>query len=279
MDNLFFIISKLAWGILSPTNLIIGLVSIATLLLWLKKTRAANFLLTLCLLINLPLLFYPVGDLLIQPLEQRFSKPIEMPTDIDGIIVLGGGEELKISHSWNIAEMGNGGDRYVGATVLAKQYPNVPIIFSGGNSFLRFRKNNNEATIAQQLLTDMGVDKQRILVESQSRNTYENFLLLKPLLPKKNGHYLLVTSAYHMPRAVGIAQKQHLNVIPYPVDYRSNHQSIRQWDFAMFSHLQVLEPAWREWIGLTVYYLTNKTPTWLPTSEQGIESARKDSLL
>lgn len=138
MDNLFFIISKLAWGMLSPINLIIGLVSIATILLWFNKKRLANLILTFCLLVNLPLLFYPVSDLLMQPLEKQFKKPVDMPTDIDGIIILGGGEALKISSSWDTAEMGNGGDRYLGVAVLAKHYPSIPIIFSGGSNFLRF---------------------------------------------------------------------------------------------------------------------------------------------
>jgi uncharacterized SAM-binding protein YcdF (DUF218 family) len=87
---------------------------------------------------------------------------------------------------------------------------------------------------------------------------------MKLKLPKKNGRYLLITSAFHMPRAVGIAHKQQLNVIPYPVDYRSNALALRQWDFNLFEHLQVLEPAWREWIGLTVYYWMGKTSQWLP---------------
>jgi uncharacterized SAM-binding protein YcdF (DUF218 family) len=268
MDNLFFIVSKLAWGILSPINLIIGLISIATILLWFNKQRAAKILLTFCLLINLPLLLYPVSDLLIFPLENRFQKPSEMPNNIDGIIILGGGEKLKVSTSWQHAEMGNGGDRYLAAASLSRHYPNAPIIFSGGSGFLRFQGTKREAHFATQLLVEHGVGQQRINIESQSRNTYENFLFLKTVLPNIEGQYLLVTSAYHMPRAVGIARKQNINVIPYPVDYRSTTASNRQWDFDLFSHLEVLEPAWREWIGLTVYFLSGKIDFIFPKSEQ-----------
>jgi uncharacterized SAM-binding protein YcdF (DUF218 family) len=85
---------------------------------------------------------------------------------------------------------------------------------------------------------------------------------MKPLLPKNNGTYLLVTSAYHMPRSIAVARQQHIHVIAYPVDYRSNDLKHRQWDVDFFEHLEVLEPAWREWIGLTVYYWTGKTSEW-----------------
>lgn len=264
MDNLFFILSKLAWGLLSPTNLIVLLFTLATILLFLNRAKAAKRILLPTALLSLSVLLYPLGDMLIYPLESRFSKPAELPESIDGIIVLGGGEELKLSLSWHTQELGNGGDRYVAAAILAKQYPETQVIFSGGSGSLLFQGVNNEGSIAHILLTNLGVNKQRLIIESQSRNTFENFQLMKPLLPKSDGVYLLVTSAFHMPRSVAIARKQGIEVIAYPVDYRSNTPQYRQWDFNLFEHLEVLEPAWREWIGLTVYYWTGKTSSWLP---------------
>lgn len=267
MDNLFFIISKLVWGLLSPISLIIWITSLATVLLWLNKISTAKWLFLAILMINLSLLVYPVSDYLMFPLEQRFSKPEILPETIDGIIILGGGEELKLSLSWKTAELGKGGDRYIATAALAKHYPEAPVIFSGGSGLLRFQGLDKEGHIAQQLLTTIGINNSRIILESNSRNTYENFQLMKPLLPNVDGQYLLVTSAFHMPRAVGIARRENMNVIPYPVDYRSNHPAMRQWDFDLFEHLEVIEPAWREWIGLTVYYVTGKTSSWFPAPE------------
>jgi uncharacterized SAM-binding protein YcdF (DUF218 family) len=71
-----------------------------------------------------------------------------------------------------------------------------------------------------------------------------------------------------MSRAVGIARKQNINVIAYPVDYRSTTAINRQLDFDMFTHLKVLEPAWREWIGLFVYFITGKIDFIFPKQEQ-----------
>jgi uncharacterized SAM-binding protein YcdF (DUF218 family) len=212
---------------------------------------------------------YPVSDYLMQPLEARFAIPQQMPESIDGIIVLGGGEDLKRSLSWNVAELGNGGDRYIGAAYLAKTYPQAPVIFTGGSGSISLQNTSGEGALAKTLLTTIGIDENRLIIESKSRNTYENFINTKPLLPRSSkgqakGTYLLVTSAFHMPRAVGIARQQGIKVIAYPVDYHSNSETLRHWDFDLFDHLKSLEPAWREWIGLTVYYYTGKTASWFP---------------
>lgn len=266
MDNLFFILSKLAWGVLSPTNLMILLVALSALQLLQNKISSAKKILFPTILLSLVLLAYPIGDYLMHPLETRFSKPDVLPEHIDGIIVLGGGEKLKLSIIWNSPEVGNGGDRFLGAAYLANHYPDTPIIFSGGNGSLRVNTNVSGGDVARQLFTNIGIDEDRLIIESQSRNTYENFVFLRKKLPNIHGNYLLVTSAFHMPRSVGIARQQHINVIPYPVDYYSNKAEFRQWDFRLLEHLQTLEPAWREWIGLTVYYWTGKTSEWLPNS-------------
>ncbi|MBT3504195.1 MAG: YdcF family protein [Piscirickettsiaceae bacterium] len=270
MDELFFILSKLAWGVLSPTNMIILMMALGTLFLMKGAVSAAKKILVSTVVVTLLLTVYPLGDSVMFPLENRFSKPQVMPEQIDGIIVLGGGEQLKTSLSWQSAELGAGGDRYIGAAILAKRYPTAPVIFTGGNSLLSFQGKGDQGNIAQTVLTAVGIEKNRLIIESKSRNTNENFLFIRPLLPETMGNYLLVTSAFHMPRAMGIARQQGLNVIAYPVDYRSNQPVLRQWSFNLYEHLEVLEPAWREWIGLTVYYITGRTDEWFPAPVQAV---------
>jgi uncharacterized SAM-binding protein YcdF (DUF218 family) len=268
LDEVFFILSKLAWGVLSPTNMIILMMALGTLFLMKGAVSAAKKILVSTVVMTLLLTVYPLGDSVMFPLENRFSKPQSMPEQIDGIIVLGGGEQLKTSLSWQSAELGAGGDRYIGAAILAKRYPAAPVIFTGGNNLLSFQGKGDQGNVAQTLLTAIGIEKNRLIIESKSRNTNENFLFIRPLLPVTMGNYLLVTSAFHMPRAIGIARQQGLNVIAYPVDYRSNQPVLRQWGFNLYEHLEVLEPAWREWIGLTVYYVTGRTQEWFPAPVQ-----------
>lgn len=263
-DTLFFLLSKLAWAFLSPINLVIIATLLGTLLLMRNHLKLAKRILIPTSLMGLILWVYPVSDFLMQPLEKRFAQPTTLPNHIDGIILLGGGEDLKRSLSWNRPELGNGGDRYIGAKELSNHYPNVPVIFTGGSGSVTLQNTQSEGSLAKQLLLTLGIAPGRLIIESQSRNTYENFKLTQPLLPKPNGQYFIVTSAFHMPRAMGIARKLNMDVLPYPVDFRSSHADYRTVDFDTATHLETLEPAWKEWIGLTVYYWTGKTSDWFP---------------
>lgn len=264
MDQLFFVFSKVAWAVLSPTMLLSLLVIIGTLFLLAGYRLWALRVLLPTSLIYLGLMLMPVGDWLIQPLEKRIKSPQYLPSTIDGIIVLGGGEDIATTISWQQPQTGQAGDRYFGAAYLAGKYPHEPVIFTGGNNALYFDAGETPAQLNHQLLTGVGIDEQRLIIESQSRNTHENFLRLKTVLPKRNGRYLLVTSAYHMPRSIGIAEKQGVTVIPYPVDYRSQKADMRTINFALYEQLEKLETAWREWIGLTAYFITGKTSHWFP---------------
>ncbi|MFC6806411.1 hypothetical protein ACFQE2_12090 [Methylophaga thalassica] len=89
MDNLFFVLSKLVWGLLSPTSLMVWLLVFVTLLLWLNYVRQAKKLLLLMSIVSFIVMGYPVGDYLIHPLETRFSVPEQMPEPLAGIIMLG----------------------------------------------------------------------------------------------------------------------------------------------------------------------------------------------
>lgn len=268
MDSVFFIVSKLAWGLLSPTNLLaLGLV-VGVVLAVRGYHRLAKCFWLPSSVMAIALMVYPVGDLIMYPLETRFEQPETLPDEIDGIILLGGGELLKLSVSWGSAQLGAGGDRYLGAAILAKHYPETPVIFTGGNNLLQMQHIGSEGHIAEQLLSTVGVATDRLIIEPKARNTHENFVLIKPLLPKADGVYLLVTSAFHMPRAVGIARQQGVNIIAYPVDYHSNRPELRQWSMSLLEHLTTLEIAWREWVGLTVYYFTGKTVAWFPDQQQ-----------
>ncbi len=269
-DNLFFFISKVAWALLSPSNLLIFLFILGTVFVILGRRSAALKMLIPTSVVALMISIYPVSDWLIEPLEKRFLAPETLPDTVDGIIILGGGEDVSVGISWNSKEIGLAGDRFISTQELAQIYPKAPIIFTGGvgqltmHSHLQMQLSTQNSPLGSQILQGLGIEPERLVVERLSRNTFENFKNIQPLLPNSTGRYLLVTSAYHMPRSVGIARKLRINVIPYPVDYRSTHENFRRIDFDFYGHLQALEPAWKEWIGLTAYYWTGKTSEWFP---------------
>lgn len=272
MSDVFFLIAKIGWALISPANLLVVLLVLATLLVWLR-IRGGLLLLLLVTLSVIPVWWYPVGDVLLYPLETRFKMPLSAPTDVDGIIVLGGGEDYRQSRVWQQPQLGEGGERFLTGATLARDYPTVPVIYSGGSPLINQPDNGEMIVFASQLFQQSGLDPKRLMLETSSRNTAENFRELRAILPNADGHYLLVTSAFHMPRAMGVAQSQGLNITAYPVDYRSAPPDKREFKADFLEHLTQLDLAVREWIGLLAYYLTDRTATLFPT----VENANTDA--
>jgi uncharacterized SAM-binding protein YcdF (DUF218 family) len=103
-------------------------------------------------------------------------------------------------------------------------------------------------------------------MERRSRNTQENAEFSKALAAPKSGErWLLVTSAYHMPRSVGVFRKAGFAVEPYPVDWRVGGPADR-WRFRTFAidGLANLDAGTREWMGLVAYRISGKTSEFFP---------------
>ena len=271
MNELFYLASKIAWILISPTNLILLTFILSSVLLWFGKHRFAKRLLALPVIATLGIWAFPVGHLLIAPLEKQFPIQTQITQPIDGIIILGGGEDIATSLNWQQPQLNESADRFIAAAKLAQQYPNAQIYFTGGIGELGLQAKLNQPladlshSVPTQILNAIGIEPERIEHETLSRNTYENFANLQTAYLPKDGRFLLITSAFHMPRSVGIARQLGIKVIPYPVDFRSRRSEYRGADLQIIDHLTLLEVAWREWIGLSAYYFTNKTNQWLPS--------------
>jgi uncharacterized SAM-binding protein YcdF (DUF218 family) len=263
MTDVFFILSKVVWSLLNPISMALMLLVLAVILLWLNKQKLARTLLTILAMLGLIIWIYPIGSAPLYALETRFPAPASLPASVDGIIVLGGAEQLKVSASWQRAEVNQAAERILASAELARLYPAVPVIYSGGSNLVQMPELPSESVI-RDLYTQTGMDNARLVVEGRARNTAENFVLIQDLLPNPSGQYLLVTSAFHMPRSMGIARQHEMNVVPYPVDYRSHPATHRYADFDLFAHMEAIHIVWHEWLGLTAYYLTGKTASWLP---------------
>ena len=124
-----------------------------------------------------------------------------------------------------------------------------------------------EAEAARRLFVSAGIDPARLILEDKSRNTYENAVLLKPLLGQKPGeNWLLVTSADHMPRSVGIFRQAGVAIVPYPVDYATSGtlRDVLHVNREFSQGLMRTDRAAREWVGLIAYWLAGHTGTPLP---------------
>ncbi|UCH48506.1 MAG: YdcF family protein [Betaproteobacteria bacterium] len=265
MDTLFFWLSKLIWLIISPDSLLLILLLLSFALLLLGKDRAGTKLLGFVCAVLLIVALLPLHNLLLYPLETRFKTNPEMPDSLVGIIVLGGAEGPYLSALWNQVEVGPAAERFLAFLALAKQYPEAKLVFAGGTGSL-IRQEFKGADVAETLFQQQGLDVTRVVFERESRNTYENALFTRELIqPGEGESWLLITTAWHMPRSVGVFCKQQWPVIPYPVDHTTEPDHLISINFALASHLRDLGIGAKEWIALLVYYITGKTTALLPS--------------
>ncbi|MBR1363442.1 YdcF family protein [Bradyrhizobium ottawaense] len=196
----------------------------------------------------------PIGAAMLMPLENRF--PVWIPTQEapTGIVVLGGGIDEYLSEERGETTPDRGFTRIIAAAKLARRYPNARIIYTGGSSNLT-GKDIREADYAAQAFEDLGISKSRIEIERDARNTAENAVRAKAIAsPKQRERWLLVTSAYHMPRSVELFRKTAFVVEPVPTDWQTGPTTF--WRLDPLRRLGQLKTASREWIGLAVLWVT-----------------------
>jgi uncharacterized SAM-binding protein YcdF (DUF218 family) len=265
---LFFILSKTIGVMLLPMNFLVLLGLFGVILLATRFAALGRGLLVTSILLFAICGFLPVGSLLLYPLENRFPPWDAAQGAPDGIIVLGGPIDPDLSAAHNTPVISSAPDRIVVAAELARKYPDARIVFSGGSADL-ISPDAKEADFAVAVFEALGIDRARVIIERRSRNTYENAAFSKALVaPKPGEHWLLVTSAYHMPRAVGLFHKVGFVVEPYPVDWKVGARV----DLFVLSHADVglarTDLAMREWIGLLAYRLAGRTDTLFPGPDQ-----------
>jgi uncharacterized SAM-binding protein YcdF (DUF218 family) len=262
---LFFVISK-TFGVMAlPTNFLIGLGVVGAVLLATRFASLGRKLMVTSVLLLAICGFSPIGNLLLYPLESRFPAWDPALGAPDGIVVLGASIEADLSAAHSAAVVRSSPDRIIAAAMLAHRYPNARVVFSGGSANL-ISNDAREADFAGAIFEGLGIAKSRLIMERRSRNTFENAEFSKSLVtPKPGERWLLVTSAFHMPRSVALFRKAGFAVEPYPVDWRVGGPGDR-FNFTTIAvdGLGRTDVAVREWLGLIVYRVTGKTDVLLP---------------
>ena len=243
---------------MSPDSLLLIVFAVGLLFLWRGKFYQARRVLSVLAGIILLIGFLPFGEWLVYSLEKQYPANPKLEK-VDGIIMLGGAESPVKSHLWKQVVLGGSAERDFAFIRLVKKYPDAKAVYTGGSGSL-VDQDYKGADVAKQLFNQQGLDSNRIIFERESRNTWENVIFSKKLLnPREDENWVLITSAEHMPRAMGIFCKANWKVTPYPVDYTSEpRENIRiEWDFS--GHLGGLESGLREWVGIVAYRLTGKS--------------------
>ena len=263
---MFFVLSKVLWTLAAPTNLLLGSAAVGSLAARAGRRWGAGLAVgaTLALVACGTL---PVGRLILRPLEDRFPVPaIDDGPAPAGIVVLGGAIDQVVGAARGQVTMGSAGTRLTAGAALARRYPGAILVYTGGSNAL-VDAVAGEAQDARRLWIDLGIDPGRIRVEDAARNTEENARFTRDLLhPGAGQRWLLVTSAFHMPRSVGLFRAAGFDVVPVPVDYRSTGTARDLWPTAdLAAGLERLDMATREWIGLLAYRLSGRTADVLPS--------------
>jgi uncharacterized SAM-binding protein YcdF (DUF218 family) len=264
----FFTVSKVFWFVVQPINLI-GLLLLFAILAFVFGLRKIGLFFAVSSFLVLGLgAWTTAGSLLLRPLEDYFARPNPPPANVAGIIVLGGGFEGAVNLARGGYEMNQSGDRYVEAAILSRIYPEAKIVVTGGDGSLLL-EGEGDGDTAPRLLTALGVDPARLITESRSRNTHENALFTRELVQPKPGEtWLLVTSAFHMPRSVGLFRRVDFDVVPWPVDYRTTgKETIGLTTRNIPGSLQNLTVGMREWIGLIAYRLSGRIDAIFPPKD------------
>ena len=212
----------------------------------------------------------PLGKALIEPLEDRFPPWDASRGAPDGIVVLGGAVDPEFVAARGAPDLNEAAERVTVVAELARKYPSARILYSGGSGRLLFQ-GGAEAQFAGALIETFGVPKSRLILEDQSRNTAENAIFsLRLAMPKPGERWLLVTSAYHMPRSMGAFRRAGFAVEAYPVDYRTTGAEDMLIPFDdVASGLRRTDTAAREWIGLLAYWLTGRSSELFPAPPLG----------
>ena len=165
----------------------------------------------------------PLSNAALRSLESKYPAPGGSLNAFEGLIVLGGDIDVpRGAHGNQGFVLSDGGQRVTTSVALLRRYPHLLILFTAGE-IEPSSVWNTSANPAQQFFDRMGVESERVLLERAARTTYEN-AILSASVPgvDKTKPWLLVTSAWHMPRSLALFRAADWNVTPYPVDFRSN---------------------------------------------------------
>lgn len=263
---MFFALSKIVWFLLAPSNLLPLLIALGLLLAALTRLRRSGLALAGIACAGLFILgMSPLASVAMRTLEERFPIPQDIPGEVRGIIILGGSQDPDASMNLGQPVLNEAAERLVVGLELARRHQESRVLISGGSGAL-LGEEFTEAQAGAALLESLGLDPARILIEERSRNTHENAVYSREIAQPQPGEtWLLVTSAFHMPRSVGVFRQAGFEAIPYPVDFRTIGRDGPLPGFSTISDgLRRFDVAAREFVGLVAYRLTGRTDALFP---------------
>ncbi len=259
-----YLASKLLGLLTTSGTLLMLSLLIGTALLWSRRWQRGRTFLSIVVLTVASLTFLPVQPAITGVVENRFPQAPKLPDHIDGIIILGGMIRPAVSQARGRPTVNDAAERLIEGARLAHLHPEAKVLFTGGSAD-PLSTAARESDFAGRALQDMGVDESRLLLETRSRNTYENALFSKELAPDHGqGTWILVTSALHMPRSVGVFRQMGWTVIPWPVNYLTGGEQEWANEDVPIERLYFLSRTLHELVGMAYYRARGWTGALFP---------------
>jgi uncharacterized SAM-binding protein YcdF (DUF218 family) len=240
-----------------PTNLFAVVLLCAALASFLPSLKSSRFIRAVILIIALfyfTLTILPLGEWALTPLENRYAQT-KLPEDIDGIVVLTSDEDPETTGYRTQPVLKNSAQRYLYLIRLAERYPGKPIIITGNTWAKRMAHDVATKDVILAALQGSGINTEVIRFEEKSRNTRENALFTKELVnPKEGSNWLLVTSAFHMPRSILCFEGVGWQVKPTPSDYFTKGNYPLKIIMNLSEQARYLSLAMHEYYGLATYW-------------------------
>ena len=262
-----FVVSKFLWLVVAPGNLLLLILLAGVLRMAASRGRRGFTLVAAATFGFLAIAMLPIGSWLTAPLENRFPA-VAAPARVDGIVILGGSIDPGLSLARGQVAIIAAAARVTEAVALARRFPAARVLISGGDGSVfpgAPPGTLSEAAATRDFLVELGVAGERIELERTSRNTYENAVMsYQAARPKAGETWLLLTSAMHMPRAVGCFRRAGWTITPYPVDYRTAPRIAMTPGLLLADNLVLVNFAVKEWLGLIAYYGLGRTDALFP---------------
>jgi uncharacterized SAM-binding protein YcdF (DUF218 family) len=257
---MLFYASKIIWFFLQPSCLLILFFALGFWIYWRGRAHLGMRIILVGVLIYAVAGLSPLANGMMLVLEQQFSRPaMEDLTEVTGVIVLGGVIDTLVTSTRDEIALNEAAERLTETAALAFRFPNARIVISGGDGALLY-ESMGEAGVAKRFFTRIGIDPGRIILEEKSRTTSENAAFTKALVsPRPGERWLLVTSAFHMPRAMGCFRAAGFDLTPWPVDFRTRGpEDLMRFSPRPSEGWRRIDMAAKEWMGLLIYWLIGK---------------------
>lgn len=254
-----FYLSKILNFFLAPLNILTILILILIFIItFIKSKKLIKFFSILLFIIVLLFGYIPLSNFLLNKVED-YIQPSKYPIQqLKGVVVLGGSfESGLISKERNQVLLNSSAERLTKALEIYNKNPRVLILFSGFSNEFK-QEGWSESEIAKKFFLDQGIKIDNLILENQSRNTYENIIFSKDIIKKYPGTWGLITSANHMPRSFFGFKKQGIILEPINVDYKTGNGRIFWINFDIEKGIRNWSIILHEITGLIYYKITNK---------------------